>query len=173
MGNNRSQIRKSPHSDFRSDQPSTALWPRPRLYLLNNVTTVSSMGAPESEGRSSVTLRCASSISEIQIGLLKYRWLELPRTQYKGHICRGKASTVVWIYQIINRKCGYLQWQQAQQFSYQHWSCKTGVSCLSPDPCIAVDKLLMCFLHWLMSKMGSPLEYYKDEIRKITLLDVL
>lgn len=31
----------------------------------------------------------------------------------------------------------------------------------------------MCFLHWLMSKMGSPLEYYKDEIRKITLLDVL
>lgn len=37
---------------------------------------------------------------------------------------------------------------------------------------MAVDKLLICFLHWLTSKMGSPLAHYKDEIRKIILLDI-
>lgn len=66
----------------------------------------------------------------------------------------------------IDRKSVWLQWQQAQQLSQHHCSCKTELSCWPLVTCTALDKSLICFLRWLMSKIGRPLAHYKGEIRK-------
>lgn len=93
-----------------------------------------------------------------------------------SHTYRGTSSKTKgwgWVSRVIDGKSVWLQWQSARQLPQYHCSCNTGLSCWSLVSCTALDKSFVCFLHWLMSKIGRPLAHYKGEIRKITLLDVL